>query len=61
MKYKAMLKSELAAQAGVSRRTFARWLLAHRKQLKKLGVTERSRLLQPSAVKYICETFAIDL
>jgi hypothetical protein len=36
---KAMYKSELARLAGVSSRTFARYLAAHREELAKLGVT----------------------
>ena len=36
---KAMYKSELARLAGVSSRTFARYLAAHREELAKLGVS----------------------
>lgn len=63
MKYKSMLKSELADKAGVSRRTFCRWLNGkpHAQKLYKLGVTSRTKFLPPAAVRYLCETFCIDL
>lgn len=60
-KYKAMYKYELAYAAGVSTRTFTRWLSMHTAQLRKLGVTPNTHLLPPSAVKYLCETFVIEL
>ena len=60
-KYKAMYKYELADAAGVSTRTFTRWLNMHTAQLHKLGVTKNMHLLPPSAVKYLCETFVIEL
>ena len=59
--YKAMYKHELARAAGVSTRTFARWLKMHAKQLSKYGVTTGSHLLAPSAVRYVCETFVIEI
>lgn len=60
-KYKSMYKYELADAAGVSPRTFTRWLNMHAVQLRKLGVTQNAHLLPPSAVKYLCETFVIEL
>ena len=60
MKYKSMLKSELADAAGVSRKTFTSWLIPHRKKLAELGVNPYSKVLPPKAVKYICETFDIE-
>lgn len=61
--YKAKLKSELADAAGVSTRTFARWLQhpMHAAKLAEMGVTAKSKLLPPQAVRYICETFCIDI
>ena len=56
-----MYKYELAYAAGVSTRTFTRWLNMHTAQLHKLGVTKNMHLLPPSAVKYLCETFVIEL
>ena len=58
---KAMTKSELADAAGVSSRTFTRWLKAHRQQLAAMGVGEKTQLLPPKAVIYICDTFCTDV
>ena len=68
---KAMYKSELARLAGVSSRTFARYLAAHREELAKLGVTPQARKLPPRApqarklppraVRFVCEDYCIDL
>ncbi len=62
MKYKSMTRAELADCAGVSRRTFFRWLShnEHKETLRKLGA-ENMKMLPPAAVRYICETFAIDM
>lgn len=56
----AMYKSDLAARAGVSTRTLQRWLDPLKGELKALGVTEKTRLLNASAVRLICERFAIE-
>ena len=56
-----MLKRKLAQHAGVSSRTFSRWLQKHRTQLEELGVKPNDRILPPQAVKYLCETFWIDI
>ncbi len=63
MKYKRKLKSELAECAGVSQRTFYRWLQRnpHKSVLQKYGVTAKTKYLTPAAVRYLCETFCIDL
>ena len=57
---KAMYKSELARLAGVSSRTFARYLAAHREALAKLGVSPQARMLPPKAVRFVCEDYCID-
>ena len=59
MKYKAMTKSQLAALASVSQRTFSTWLRPHRKRLRKMGVVDTAKVLPPAAVKYLCEIFVI--
>lgn len=58
---KAMTKSELAMMAGVSARTFARWLHTDKEELERMGVTSRMRLMPPIAVRYICQKYGIDL
>lgn len=59
--FKSMYKSELADAAGVSMSTFKRWLKTDEQQLKEMGVLPRSKLLNPAAVKYLCEKYVIDL
>lgn len=58
---KSMLKSELAACAGVSVSTFKRWLALHRSELQALGLQPRAKLVPPIAVRYICDAYGIDL
>ena len=58
---KAMYKSELAELAGVSTRTFRRYLQSRRAILDAMGVTPRTRKLPPKAVRYICEDYCIDI
>ena len=47
--------------AGVSDRTFSRYLQSRRQVLDAMGVLPNARLLPPQAVKYICEDYCIDL
>ena len=54
-------KSELAALAGVSLSTFSRWLRRHAEQLTSLGVMPKAHLLNPRAVRYVCDLYGIDL
>jgi hypothetical protein len=56
-----MYKSELAALAGVSSRTFQRYLATRRSVLDAMGVSPRTRKLPPKAVRYICEDYCIDI
>lgn len=58
---KAMTKAELARAAGVSTRTFSRWLIAHREELLLLGVSPHAHIIPPIGVKYIVDTFCIDI
>lgn len=58
---KAMYKSELAALAGVSVRTFARYLRTRRPVLLAMGISPRVKKLPPKAVRYILEDYCIDL
>ena len=56
----AMFKSELAKLAGVSSRTFLRYL-ARRAILTAMGVSPFARKLPPQAVHDISEDYCIDL
>lgn len=56
-----MTKKELAECADVSSRTLTRWMLPLRDELKKMGVTPRTRKLKPCAVRLICDFCGIDL
>lgn len=58
---KAMYKNELARAAGVSADTFRRWTIASRADLERLGVSTTTKLLNPAAVRYLCDKFVIDL
>lgn len=62
-RYIAMTKSQLAICAKVSRQTFAKWLKhpKHVEAFAEMGVTSKNRALPPMAVKYIVETFCIDV
>ena len=58
---KSYYKYELARAAGVSTRTFGRWMSQQSEQLSQWGVTPRSQLLPPVAVEWICRQYGIDL
>jgi len=58
---KAMYKSELARLAGVSSRTFQRYLVTRRPILTAMGVSPFTRKLPPQAVQYISEDYCIDI
>ena len=58
---KSMMKYELAEAAGVSMRTFSRWLSRNEKILAQHGVYKNSRLIAPKGVRFICEEYGIDL
>ena len=57
----AMFKSELAKLAGVSSRTFRRYLATRRHILTAMGVSPFARKLPPQAVHYISEDYCIDI
>ena len=56
-----MFKSELAKLAGVSSRTFRRYLATRRHILTAMGVSPFARKLPPQAVHYISEDYCIDI
>ena len=56
-----MYKSELARLAGVSPRTFSRFIVAHQAVLSAMGVGKHTQLLPPRAVAYLCQVYCIAL
>lgn len=58
---KSVYKYELANAAGVSDRTFRRWLKENEGHLVQLGVKPSGKLLPPRAVEWICREYGIDL
>ena len=54
-------KSTLAKLADVSPRTFSRYLATRRHILDAMGISPKAQKLPPSAVRYICEDYCIDL
>lgn len=57
----AYSKSQIADAVGVSPRTLARWLKNDYEVLSGFGVSPTTRLLPPSAVKYLVQKYDIDL
>ena len=58
---KSVYKYELANAAGVSDRTFRRWLKENSGHLAALGAKPGSKLLPPRAVEWVCREYGIDL
>ena len=46
--------------AGTSTRTFSKWLQPFREELRRMGVSDRTKLLPPQAVRFVCENLDID-
>jgi len=55
-----MYKNELARAAGVSIRTFGRWLKTRRAIFDTMGINKQQRLLPPKAVEFICHDYGIN-
>jgi hypothetical protein len=58
---KAMYKSELARLAGVSPRTFRRYLATRRAVLEEMGIGPMKQKLPPKVVEFICDDYCIDV
>jgi len=58
---KAMLKSELAAKAGVSRTTLKNWCKPYQKELEAMGLGPNAKVLPPNVVQFIVNTFCINI
>lgn len=57
---KSYFKNEIAMAAGVSIRTFSRWLKTREQDLLRMGVTKNMRLIPARAVRWICNEYGID-
>ncbi len=60
---KRISKSELAKAAGVSARTFRRWLATPymRERLKPFGLKKQQHILPPEVVEIIVNHYVIDI
>ena len=58
---KAMTKQQIADCAGVSVKTLNNWCKPHRPTLERMGVHPTMRVLPPHVVKWMAETFCIDV
>lgn len=58
---KAMLKSELASAAGVTRDTFRRWLKSDAEYLRTQGVSPKAKMMPPQVVRYLTEKYDIEI
>ena len=57
---KSYFKYELACAAGVSMRTFSRWLSQNTTFLAELGVMPTTKLIPAKAAQWICGQYGID-
>ncbi|MBQ0020667.1 MAG: hypothetical protein KBT39_09130 [Bacteroidales bacterium] len=53
MEMKRIYKSDVAEMAGVSYKTFQRWMAQHRTALQERGVTPQCKFITPLAMEYI--------
>ncbi|MBQ5494064.1 MAG: hypothetical protein IIT76_02530 [Prevotella sp.] len=58
---KAMTKSELACEAGVSVKTLKNWCRPFSEDLARMGVNPKAKKLPPYAVAYLSEKLCLDL
>ena len=56
-----MLKSELAAAAGVTRDTFRTWLRSDADYLRSQGISPRAKVLPPQVVAHLAEKYNIEI
>jgi len=57
---KSYYKNEIAMAAGVSMRTFSRWLSTREQDLCRQGVSKSCHMVPASVVKWICLEYGID-
>ncbi len=58
---KAMSKQQLADAAGVSVKVLMSWCKPYRKELEAMGLRPKDRVLPPKIVRFIADTFCIDV
>ncbi len=58
---KRIYKSDIALAAGVSTRTFARWMRMHRTELLALGLRPTDKCVNRQALEYICREYDVEL
>ncbi len=58
---KSYYKNEVADMAGVSIRTFRRWLHRHADTLASLGCRPRDKFINPRALQWLCQEYCIDV
>ena len=58
---KAMSKQQLAYAAGVSVDTLRAWCKPFEKEFMAMGLRPNARVLPPNVVRFIAETFCIDV
>lgn len=58
---KSKTRNELAHLAGISTRTLREWMKPHAEVLASLGMRPGTRTLPPAVVKYLVDTFGIDV
>lgn len=58
---KAKSKQQLADAAGVSVKVLMSWCRPYHSKLEAMGLKPKDKLLPPHIVKFIAETFCIDV
>jgi phage host-nuclease inhibitor protein Gam len=58
---KAMKKSELASQAGVTVKTFMNWCRPYRDELTMMGLKPTAKMMPPHVVAFLAEKLCIDV
>ena len=58
---KAMTRQQLAAYAGVNKKTLANWMEPYRSELKALGMRPGMVVLPPRVCQWICDQFCINV
>lgn len=57
--YRGLSKAEFAEDAGVSPAKLRRWMQEHQTKLTELGVTSKTKVMPPAAIKFLAETYQV--